>query len=303
MSIVTYGQDANDPPVRIEITNKTTSDNRVRVAVEKSDADGKDFFTHNWADKTTWYEDAARITNEALYDTGDRTVYDCAHQFVIDTYHGKITQEDTLLDSQGNSYRVEVKVNGAVKTEQDPHYGSGGDYTVNYASGIVTFNTAQPVGADVRMTYHYARSSIFTITPEAGKKLTIDIAEVQFSDDIEITDTVVFDTYGLVDVFVPQLVPSVYSSGTIIKIDTFKYKTMNDYQNAALKSYPKYPPMGGSGWRGQTAGIHVFDWDYLKSKKILSSAGMKVVLRLEHDEPFLGAYATATMYCGIENEE
>jgi len=303
MTIFTQGQDDLDPPVRVELKNKTTSDNRIRVAMEKSDAQGKDLFSHNWCDKTTWTEDAARIVSEALSDSGDRTIYTCAHQNVIDTYHGKITQEDAALDAQGNSYRVEVKVNGVVKTEQDPHYGSGGDYVINYPSGIVTFQTQQPVGADVRMTYHYARSSVFTIKPPAGHKLTIDMAEVQFSDDVDITDTIIFDTYGLVEVFAPQLVPSVLPSGTLIKIDTFKYKTMNDYQNAAIKAYPKYPPLGGSSWRGQQKGVHVFDWDYLKSKKITDIAGMEVKIYLEHDEPFGGAYATATFYCGLEPED
>jgi len=302
MTIITGGQDNFDPPIRMEITNKTTGDNRIRVAVEKSDAEGIDFYTHNWADKTTWYEDSARIVSETLSDAGDRTTYSCVNQNIIDMYHGKTTQEDDIFDAQGNSYRVEVKVSGVVKTEQDPHYGSGGDFTVNYPSGTVTFLSQQPSGANVEMTYHYARSSIFTVNPPVGKKLNIDTVEVQFSDDIEVTDTIVFDTYGLADVFAPQLVPSVLPSGTLIKIDTFKYKTMNDYQNAALRSYPKYPPLGGSGWRGQQAGVHVFDWDYLKSKSIFSSYGMKVVLRLEHDEPFLGAYATATFYCGLENE-
>ena len=279
--------------------HQLTSDNRIRVAIEKSNAVSVDIFTHNWCDKTTWYQGSVLITDEIAADSGNHVIYQLAHTFLIDNYHGKITEEDSLLNANGNTYRVTVKVNDVVKTEQDPHYGSGGDYTVNYAAGAISFLNALAANDVVKVTYHYAQSSAFYIKPAAGKSLVIDISEVQFSKDVGITDTIVFQTYGFVEVFAPQLVDNPYPAGTRIPIKAFKYKSMNDYLNAAYKSYPSYPAMGGNSWRGQQQEVVVFDWDYQRSLTLVANHGMEVKIYLEHDTPFTGAYATASMYCGL----
>lgn len=289
--------DAAPPAEQLVLSHKKTADDRIRVAIEKSDATAIDVYTQNWTDKTTWYYDSARIVDEVATDSGDQITYNLANNYIIDTYHGKITQEDTLLDSGGNSYRVEVKVNDVVKTEQDPHLGTGGDYTIDYDNGDVIFNSALSGGDVVKVTYHYAQTSLFKIVPDTGKTLTIEIAEVQFSADIVVTDSVLFETWGLVDVFAPQLMPGI-PSGTQIKIKTFTYKTMNDYHNAAFKSYPQYPALGGNNWRGQQQPTTVFDWDYQRGLTLHDAYGMEVRILLEHDVPFGGTYATATLYCG-----
>jgi hypothetical protein len=132
-----------------------------------------------------------------------------------------------------------------------------------------------------------------------NKSLVIDISEVQFSKDVVITDTVIFQTYGFVEVFAPQLVDNPYPAGTRIPIKAFKYKSMNDYLNAAYKSYPAYPAMGGNSWRGQQQEVVVFDWDYQRSLALTANYGMEVKIHLEHDTAFGGSYATASMYCGL----
>jgi len=290
------------PPDPVSLSHRLTSDNRIRVAMEKSDATGTDFYSHNWADETSWYTDSTRVVDEVATDSGDLLTYNLTKTNIIDTYHGKITGEDDLSDSGSNSYRVVVKVNDVAKTEQDPHTGSGGDYTIDYTTGTVTFLTAL-IGADVvKVTYHYAGTSVFKIIPGAGNKLTIEVVEVQFSDDIIITDTVQFVTYGFVEVFAPSLVDNPYPAGTKIPIQTFKYKTMKDYQNAAFKSYVTYPALGGIGWRGMPQPVVVFDWDYQRGLSLLSSLGMESHLVLEHNVPFGGSWATATLYCGEDTE-
>ena len=290
------------PPDPVTLSHRLTTDNRLRVAMEKSDGTGTDFYSHNWADETTWYTDSTRIVDEVATDSGDLLTYNLVKTNIIDTYHGKITGEDDLLDASSNSYRVTVKVNDVVKTEQDPHPASGGDYTIDHAAGTITFLTAL-IGSDtVKVTYHYANTSVFKIIPAAGKKLSIEVVEVQFSDDIIISDTVSFITYGFVEVFAPHLTPSPYPAGTKIPIKTFKYKTMKDYQNAAFKSYVTYPALGGMSWRGMPQPVVVFDWDYQRGLSLLSSLGMESHLVLEHDAPFGGSWATATLYCGEDTE-
>jgi len=286
-------------PTTVTLSHRKTSDDRLRVAIEKSNELSQDIYTHNWTDKTTWYQDSARVVDELAEDGGDHLMYELDNEFIIDTYHGKITQEDDLLDSGGNTYRVIVKVNDVVKTEQDPHFGSGGDYTINYSAGIITFLNALQPSDEVKVTYHYAQSSKFYVRPAVGTTLTIEVAEVQFSVDVGITDTVIFQTFGYVDVFAPQLVNNPYPPGTKIPIKTFKYKTMNDYQNAAFKAYPTYPAIGGGSWRGQSQDVVVLDWDYQRGLGLVANYGMEILIQLEHDTPFTGAYATATLYCGV----
>ena len=278
----------------------TTSDKRPIVAMSKPDSSKKTIITHDWTDPTTWAECAVRVLDEVAADMGAQTVYSLAHPNVIDTYHGKLSQEDYLLSSAGNSYRVAVKVNAVSKTEQDPHFGTGGDFTVDYSLGRVTFLAALQPADVVTVTYHYATSSAFTVKPEAGKALKLEFAEVQFSDDVVLTDSVVFQPYGLVDVFAPQLMPGVPSGTKIPLGNPVVYKAMSDFQNDAVKSYPVYPVLGGSGWRGSQRPVIVFDWDYLSSTVLRSDYGLEIRVSLQHDAPFSGYYATATFYATTE---
>lgn len=272
------------------------------VKTEKPTSTSVTLFSHDWSDKTTWRETAVRVVDEVATDSGDHLTYSVAHTFLIDTYHGKVTGEDYLKDADGHGLRVVVKVNDVAKTEQDPHYGTGGDYTVNYDAGTVTFLSALDPADVVKVTYHYAVSSLFTVAPSEGKVLTVDFVEVQFSADIQLTDSIVFQPYGYVDVFAPQLMPGIPSGTKIPLGDPLIYKTITDYQNDAIRSYPKYPAIGGNGWRGCPQEILVMDWDYLRAKPLVASAGMELRIFLQHETPFGGYYATATFYCGVGDE-
>jgi hypothetical protein len=286
-----------DAATNVVVSMPVTSDGRLRVAGEKSDAAKKTIISHDWTDKTTWCEAAVRVVDEVASVDTPYTVYALAHTNVIDSYHGKFSQEDFMLDAAGYSYRAVVKVNDVAKTEQDPHYGTGGDYTVNYATGKVTFLSALQSTDVVKVTYHYATSSVFTIKPEAGKALKLEFAEVQFSADVVLTDSVVFQPYGLVDVFAPQLMPGVPSGTKIPLGNPVIYKSVSDFQNDAVKAYPVYPVLGGSGWRGSPQPTIIFDWDYVSSTLLRSDYGMEIRLSLQHDEPFGGWFATSTLYC------
>jgi hypothetical protein len=264
------------------------------------------FITPNWCDKTTWYGGSAESADEVATDSGDHTTYSLAHEYVIDAYHGKITFEDQLKDDDGRSFRVLVKVNGTVKTEQDPHLSAGGDYTINYAAGEITFLTALQPTDVVTATYHYAQRATFVIKPAAGKRLYIGSVEVQFSDDIVMNDTFVFQAYGLVDVFAPQLMQPPYNfpSGTKIPLgDPLVYKTMNDLLNDSNGAYPGYPQFGGSNWRALKRQAYIFVWDYTVGTTCLEAAyGMEIHIDLEHDAPCGGTFGVATLYCTSEDE-
>lgn len=280
------------------------SDGRVKIVAEKTSASTITFYSHNWTDKTTWYEKSIRITEEAI-NYGDNLNYQLSHQNIIDSYHGKYTNEDFILDSQGYSYRVSVSVDGYVKTEQDPHYGTGGDYLINYSDGYIIFLQEQDPDSIIYATYHYATSSIFTIKPGVGKQLKFGVVEVQFSNDVEIKDSVIFQPYGYVDVFAPQYLQSnggPYPSGTKIPLgNPIIYKTIQDYLNDSRKSYPIYPALGGSGWRGMDTSCIIMDWDYEGDKILRSDYGMEIRVYLQHDSAFGGEWATFTCYAKSES--
>jgi hypothetical protein len=281
------------------VIDSRTVDGRLVAATSKPDGSRANFFTPNWCDKTTWYQKSTYVASEVLTDSGNHTTYSFAHQFVVDSYHGKITQEDFLKGPTGQNLRVTVKVNDITKTEQDPHYGSGGDYIINYAAGTITFLSALNADDEVTATYHYTNDSTFIIAPSANKTLVIDLAEVQLSTNVELLDSVRYNVFGYVDVFAPQLMLAPYNipSGTKIPLaNDFVYKTMSDYLNDSMRLYPQCPGVG-TNWRGSPPSL-VFDWDYLKSLPLSYKAGMEVRIWLEHHTPFGGNFATVTFYCG-----
>jgi hypothetical protein len=268
-------------------TPNLTSDGKTIVSMFPTEGTRKTFITGNWCDPTTWYSKAVRVVDEVAdcQNPGTNTVYAVDHANLIDIYHGKITQEDFLVDASSNSFRVVVKVDDVVKTERDPHVGSGGDYVVDYVAGTITF--ASDRGSSVvKVTYHYANGSEFIIKPDAGKKLKIRTAEVQFSKDIVITDTVKFQLY---------VAGNPYGNPVV-------YKTLMDYINEANGAYPEIAAMGTSNWRGIPQNVVTFPWNYQAVTELKSSIDMEIRIKLEHETAFTGVAATATFYCLSEDE-
>ena len=270
-----------------------TNDGIQRVVVEKTTIDRATLFSHNWCDRTTWYTESIRVSEEVATDSGDQQRYELAHQYVIDTYHGKLTEEDYLTDADGYSYRVEVKVNDVLKTEQDPHYQSGGHFTVDYDDGYIDFLSPLDPGDEVKVTYHYEDGSLCKFSAAYNSDYHLILVELQFSADVIVQDTIIFCPYGLADVFAPGY----YPPGTMIPLtNPEKFKTINDFYNDSVKSYPTVPAIGGSGWRGCQQEMTVLDWDYVTAQTLHGNYGMEIRVWLEHDEPHGGAFATSTFY-------
>lgn len=274
------------------------------VSLWPTESDRVTIISPNWCDKTTWYRLAVRVVDEVADCDNPllHTQYSVNHTYLIDSYHGKISQEDSLRDGDGNSFRVQVKVNDVLKAERDPHLGSGGDYSINYVTGVITFFSGLSGNDVVKVTYHYANGSEFALAPASGKSLKITKAEVQFGVDIGLTDSVQFQIYGLVDVFAPQLMPGIPSGTKIPLGDPIVYKTMADYYNDGNGAYPTLPALGGGGWRGMQQQVVVMPWDYASVTELKSSLGMEIRIKLEHDTPFTGSFATATFYGLSESE-
>jgi hypothetical protein len=261
--------------------------------------------TPNWCDKSTWYYTSLRVTGESLTDSGNLTTWTSAHTFWIDMSHGRITQDHSV---NGTDRSVKIYVNSVLKIENSLDAQTG-DYTVNYATGAVTFNAALTGGDVVTADYNYAVDSMWKMVPPAGKVFSLRAVEVQFSLDVELTDTAIFAPFGPIDIFAPQLLQSnggPYPPGTMIPLQTNKYPRMHNYIDEAQHAYPQIPAMGGAGWRGMQQPMHIFRWPYTVDFGALidikSSLGMELRVWLENHIPFEGERAVATVYSRLGSE-
>jgi len=308
--LLQYSQEQNDvDKADFEANYKSTAnksldvvtiDFRQRVTCEKSNLLKMNFFTHDWTDKTSWYTSSVEIIDEVAIDSGDHITYSIAHAPIVDTYHGKNLGEDFFVDVNNHCYRVAVKIDDVLKTEVDPHTNEG-DYSVNYEHGTLTFGVVQAPDAVVKVTYHSVTDSTFIIQPSTGTKISIAFAEFQLTTDVEITDTFKCQVYGYVDVYAPQLMPGI-PAGTKIPLGNANvYKGIRDFNVEATKSYPIYPAIGGSSWRGLTKDMIVFNCDYVSTSVLYFDHGNEMRIKLEHDVPFNGTYASHSFICTVEN--
>jgi hypothetical protein len=245
------------------------------------------YATHNFCDPTTWYSTSSRIATEELSDAGAGLVWTSAHPRWVDLSHGKVLDEDALCLDVDHGYAVDITVNGILKTQREPFATSGGDYTVNYLTGVVTFEQSQ-VGNDVRASYSYATSSVWILRPVDGSIVNVEATEAQFSADCILNDTIDFEVW----VYNPEDLPNK------VMYARTAYKRMVNFVDEALGSYPPIPIVGGA-LRGTQSVILGFPFRYGTVRRLDSSTGTEVRVRLRSDTVFVGEHATATFYCTV----
>jgi hypothetical protein len=285
------------------MASKKTSDGLPRVSIEPTEGTKLTLISPNWCDKTTWYMSSVRELGTTLTGNAQRTEY-TGTGIWVDNYHGRYSDEDTLKTDEGFVPRLKVYVDGVQKVEVDPHTNAG-DYLVDYMGAKVTFSSPLSEGAVVTADVYKVQNSVWRVLPSAGKHLKIVLVEAQFSLDVHVTDSILFQPYGYVDVFAPQLMPGVPSGTKIPLGPPKKYKTMMDYVNEATGALPliKSPSGGTNTWRDITCDMQVFPWNYIAVTELSSAAGMEVRISLEHNVPFGGTAATASLYCLSDVEE
>lgn len=257
------------------------------VALDKPSGMMVTYISPRWNDKTTWYSMAERHVDVEPTPDGSFTVYSLPNGNIIDSYHGKISDEDYLLDAEGHSFRVIVKVNGVTKSERDPHVGSGGDYTIDYAEGKITFLSPLAAQDEVLVTYHKATTSDWIILPptknELGQNQEYELqllkAESQFGVDVVLTDSTSFQIEAL---------------GTPVGKPK-RFKSMADYLNDSTDLFPECPPLGGDNWRSMPVATRIYQWKYSTTRTI--SQGMGIRIKLDHNVPLGGSFASSTLYC------
>jgi len=276
-----------------QLSPQLTNDTRLSVSPRVPLGSEWMAVTHNFCDKTTWYQQSSQVIDEAAVDSGDGLTWNLQHQFIIDNSHGKIYNEDSVA----SNYSISVKVDGVEQTMRPPFSINGGDYIVNYDDGKIVFFNIQ-AGKTVLVTYYYATTSDFEFKPSSNEILNIENSETQLSADIIMNDTFCYLVYGHVLHFVPQLAQSnggPYPDDTEIELLQVKYKRMQSFMEEAQGVYPTLPAIGGED-RGMSSSIYGFPFKYNTLQVIDGSKGMKIVIKLENDRAYAGELASATLY-------
>ncbi len=240
--------------------------------------------THDFCDPTTWFTTSARVTDQALTDSGDGLTWTSPHTNWIDMTHGKVWDEDALCADVGHGYAVVIPG----KTQRAPFAQSGGDYIVDYAAGTVTFASAQ---TSVTASYSRMVDSEFHVLPDAGTYINIECAEAQFSSDVEMNDSIVFEIWAYNPYDLPNKV--------LVKSTT--YKKMVNFFDEALAAYPMNPALGGSV-RGTQHSSVCLQFRYATARPVAASQGVELRVRLGNHTPFGGEHAVASFYCTVKDE-
>lgn len=283
----------------------TTADGKPILVVEpRTDVSNPTLITPDWCDKTTWYYESTRVTNEQLVHVQNNQVYSSANPFWIDLRDGKLTQAESIWPTYRPVVRVDNVVQVLNSTEQQ-----NGNYDYNAETGVVTFNQPLTPGAVVTADYSYAVSSRWKVIPLPGRKLSIRAVEIQFSKDIEITTAAIFAVHGPIDVFAPHLLQSnggPFPSGTKIPLRVNRYDRMYNFIDEAQHSYPDIPALGGNSWRGMSQPMHIFRWPYTGAygtpTVLDATKGMELHISLENNIPYAGTRAIVTLYTRSEPE-
>ncbi len=286
-------------------------------------------FTH----KETWWHGSIRVEDE-IVGTGDGETKDflLAHPFVIDLDHGLVSEERKIVPSQlGAQYKPIIRLDDVPAAEKkhgflffDPNAGSssssGGDpfeerdrlvaaeyadvvdpdgaYCIDYKKGIISFHTPPAQDVEIKATYYYSplgAGSEFYLEPPAGKVFLLTDVEIQYTEDLVLTDEV---RVGL-QMYYPTLAPPPF------RIDIPQsmgiYKGVHDFVNWSRGSFPVIPKAGGP-IRGNKSPIIQLRFEYKSPVELYPSAGMRFKVWLPNHRPFRGSYASLTFYGVVVDE-
>ena len=278
--VVHQGEPPAADPLSVSIDGVPT------VIADVSEESRLTLYTPNLCDKCTWYQQSVESVEEVLTPDGAYETYSAVHQFWIDLYHGRVSDEDDLVAD----YSITVAVNDVEKTMDTPFGAdSDGDYSVDPANGQITFHTPLTGTDIVKATYHYAAGSEWIMAPSEGKDLQLLGAECQLSRNVAINDTIQYSIWILGQYVGGPL-------GVPVKIKEKKYKTAADFINESNGAYPEVPAFG-NGSRGLSQPVLIFPWLY-KTKTVLHSEyGMEIRVSLAADQVCGGELAVVTFYC------
>jgi len=239
---------------------------------------GADFsiFTHNFCKRWTWYQASVEQLDITLVDQGDGVTFKHTdHVNWIDLFQGEVTGERKLRAS----YPITVSDNGVEKTRHDPFEGTGGDYTLDPATGTVVFDSA-PSGP-VTATFHKATTPEFDIIPSSGEVWHIKRARANVSiDNWEMNTSLHYKI--MVDI------PGV----GLVEIVESAYDTAQQmFDESESCSGDLVGPVGGAT-RGFTCTLRKMKLLYETTRDLVNSQGVRLRVTLGNGNAFGGTRFT-----------
>lgn len=276
--------EVNDDSVSIVniVDSALSTDDQGSVKITESPRSGsrKTIISHNFCDKTSWYRESTRIVGdgygEILVPSDGYQAFQSENTYWVDIKHGKIFGEDLI----STSYEVLVTVDGSPQVEDQ-------DYSIFYEDGYINFNQAQSDTAEVRAIYSKAGSSVFTISPDPGKKLRVLYTEIQFDTSGNINSPINFQGFG----YNPYDLPNKIAYGA-----RERYKSAKDLLGVA-NGGQSVPAFGELNFP-----TVVLPFNYVATTDLKASQGAEVRIWIDNDIQLEGAFGTMTAYCLSENE-
>lgn len=264
----------------INISGKSKIQGAIPVTMYKPEEESFTRATHDFTNKTTWYSNSIRISDETL-TTSDDLTYSAVNDYFIDVIGKVLNRQDLHQDKA-----IIIKVDDVVVDD---------GFTIDHVSGEVTFSTAQ-TGKTIKCSYNYATNSEWILKPDANKLLIIEHSEVQFSKDVEINTPLRFEIW----VYNPGhlVVGHPYEHyGLKIPYQNIQYNSIRDLVNEANLGTGYIPQMGDL-----PGDILVFPFNYVSVKPFASSVGAELRIKSVNDVELTGSYGTATFYLISRNE-
>ena len=132
-----------------------------RVAVAPLEGPTVNYVSPNLCDPCVWADGSIRMTNIALVDSGDGLTWTSGTPHWIDMVTGRVSDDDGVRAEEAgrtpghHGWSVAVTVDGVAKTAREYGEPDGGEYTIDYELGAITFFASQAT-KDVRATFSAA---------------------------------------------------------------------------------------------------------------------------------------------------
>lgn len=278
-----------------KLNRQTATTGVCKVAIEKPDYSSKTIVTHDWCDPCTWYQESERVSSVVLTQEGETKIYTSTDMKWIDVLHGRISDEDELVDDDGKSLYAPIVKDNSVELTEDL------DYTIDYENGKITLADSYTKQGDIVADYSKSTTSCFTAEPKAEKILNIEHTELNFSRDAYINTPINFEIWVYNPYFNPGE-PEGPSNPLRIPYKSKTYKNEKDIINNANLGQGYIPRYGNL-----IDDVIIFPFNYVSTKPLKASQGaqLKIVLHKDKDGnniPLTGSYGTLTIYATSHDE-
>lgn len=253
------GDPESIPMASLDLHGNTKTTNQIGIG------GGFREISHNFCDKTTWWHGSLEVLNDSS-TTSDMMIYNLSRSGIIDVRHSKITFEDDLTETTVTPDGIvmsnivpTVKVNGVALDQSNEDAIVGDDrYIIDYSTGMITFFLVRTILDVVTADFRVSDSSIYVLAPVDGERIVLEDAEIDLSEDINLTSAFITTVYGS---------HSVMTGGTMVPVQVKKYKTFHDFQSAARR-FRGPIPVGFGGVGGILSPKWTFEWQYSRSDEL-----------------------------------